>query len=81
MLNGAAVVTDESVFLKEDLHEKENVIFYSLKNYKDLPEQVQQLLSNSKERKRICENGYNHAKSCHTWEIRAKELLAFLLKE
>lgn len=78
MLNGAVVVTDESIFLKEDLNEKETVIFYSLKDYMNLPRKIQQLLGNLKGRKQLCENAYNHAKARHTWKNRAKEVLLFV---
>lgn len=77
MLNGAVTVTDGSVFLKEDLKEEENVIFYSLKDYTKLPWKIKELLLDEKERKRLCKNGYNYAKTHHTWEERAKELKVF----
>lgn len=81
MLNGAVVVTDESTFLREDLKDGENVIFYTLKKYSELPNQIQQLLGDGEKRKKLSEKGYHHAKVYHTWENRAKELKKFWEKE
>ena len=78
MLNGSVVVTDESEFLKVDLKNDENVVFYSLKEYEKLPDKIKLLLNNDEKRNKLAENGYLHTKKYHTWEKRAKALMDFL---
>ncbi len=75
MLQGAVCVTDESVYLKEQLRSGEDVIFFSLKTLEKLPDIVTGLLGQPALMQRIADSGYRMAAKHHTWEHRAAELM------
>ena len=80
MLNHAVCFTDDSKFLREDLKEGEEVLFFSLEDYSDLPERIQAILLNSIRREEIAEAAYVHAKEKHTWKQRTDMLLTYIDK-
>lgn len=75
MLQGAVSLTDDSIYLRETLHDDEDVVFYSLKELDKLSSIVSDLLQNPSKMQRIADQGYQTACSCHTWEHRAGQLL------
>lgn len=78
MANGAVCVTDPSRYLREELTEQENVVFYDLSHLDELPEIVQTLLRNSDRSKKIARNAYALTMQKHTWANRANDLLRFI---
>ena len=77
MLAGAAVVTDDSDYLREAFKNGECVRF-PLSDIMKLPETVDELLSDEPRRKALSGKGYDSAVKNHTWEQRAKSILASL---
>lgn len=53
----------------------EDIVFFSLKGRKELPERIHMLLQEEEYAMRIAENGYRQAVKKHTWRMRAQELL------
>lgn len=75
MLQGAVSLTDDSIYLREVLSDGEDVVFYSLKELDKLSTIVGDLLQNPDKMQSIADNGYRTARSGHTWEHRAAQLL------
>lgn len=72
MLAKAAVVTDESEYLKETfLQGEKKLVTFRLPEIQELPALVRELLENPKQAEEIAENGYWFAKEHHTWKERA----------
>lgn len=74
MLNKALIVTVPSIYLKEDMEDGKQGIFYELSAIHELPQKMKELLEDSKGRERIVEHAYIHSIELHTWEQRAKEI-------
>ena len=74
MLNGALCLTDSSVYLDEILTDKKDCRIYSTADVDALPDIVNELLKDPAGLQEIIDNGYELAKSAHTWEHRAKVL-------
>ena len=74
MLQGAVCVTDDSIYLKEQFTDGEDIVFYSLSALEKLPELVSGLLQDPDRMQRIADCGYNNAAAHHTWAHRAAEL-------
>ena len=75
MLNHAVCVTDESVYLREQLRDEEQVLFYSLHDYSHLPDRIKELLVEPARRENIAQNGFMYAKEHHTWRARGENIL------
>jgi len=80
MLNHAVCVTDESVYLREQLRDEEQVLFYSLHDYSHLPERIKELLAEPDKRESMAQKGFLYAKEHHTWRERGEEILRLLSK-
>lgn len=80
MLQETVSLTDDSRYLREQLRDGEDVVFFSLKDIPHLTEQMQRLLTDGKRAARIAECGYQKANKAHTWRNRALELLRELDK-
>ena len=78
MQNGAVCVTDESIYLKQELCDGEDVVFYSLKEYKKLPQQIKHLLEKEETWTRNARNGYDVTKEKHVWKERAEVILKWM---
>lgn len=78
MCNEALCLTDHSRFMRQDLSDGKNVVFYSLKEYKNLPDLIRQLLSQQEKRKEIAKAGREHAMEKHVWSERVPQLLEFV---
>lgn len=78
MLQGSVCVTDDSIYLKKQLTDGEDIVFYSLDALEKLPELVSGLLHDPDRMQRIADCGYNNAAAHHTWEHRAAELAKLL---
>lgn len=75
MLNHAVCVTDDSVYLRQQLTDEEQVLFYSLHDYSQLPNKIKELLAKEEKRTVIAQRGYEHAKKYHTWRERCEDIL------
>ena len=78
MLQGSVCVTDDSIYLKEQFSNGEDIVFYSLTALEKLPELVSGLLQDPDRMQHIADCGYNNASSHHTWAHRAAELAKLL---
>ena len=76
MLAKAAVVTDESVYLKDEMltQEKPCLAAFSLQEIQQLPNLVRELLKDRDRLNETAENGYRFARQNHTWLQRATYL-------
>lgn len=77
MLAKAAVVTDVSDYLEEELTKAEKPFLepFYLTRMEELPDKVQRLLENETEAEELARWGYAYAKGTHTWMERARYLL------
>lgn len=87
MLQGAAAVSDTSVYMKEEFcgfctpdgTDRRELVLFELKEITSLPEQIKKLLADSRLLQEIADRGYDKAKTGHTWHHRAKELKTDIL--
>ena len=80
MLNGAVCVTDESIYLKETCKDGEDVVFYSLRDYSNLPDRIRNLLAQDQKREEIACCAYERARQEQTWKQRTELLLSWIDK-
>ena len=71
MLQGTAVLTDDSRYLREECRDGENICFYSLRALQQLPDQVVSLLEDPVRMAELAERGYRMAEKRHRWKNRA----------
>lgn len=81
ILNGAVCVSDQSKYLCEELKEGEGVSYFDLKNLKELPKIVQNLLSDAKKREEMIVAGKQIVREKHTWAVRANQLLEWIRED
>lgn len=74
MLQGAVCLTDDSIYLKEQFTDREDIVFYSMGALDKLPELVNDLLQDPAGMQRIADRGYSNAAAHHTWAHSAIEL-------
>ena len=74
MLNGAVCLSDDSPWLRENLEDGKEIVYYSLSKIEELPSIVDGLLTNPNLLEEIVLSGYEKAKVFHTWEHRARVL-------
>ena len=74
MLQGAVSLTDDSLWLREQFTDGEDLVFYALAALEELPRTAAALLGDPGRMQRIADNGYAAAAACHTWAHRAAEL-------
>ena len=87
MLQGAAAVSDTSVYMKEefcgflssDQTDERELVLFELPEISFLPAQVKALLEDEPLLQSIADKGYQKAKEKHTWRNRAKELKTDIL--
>jgi spore maturation protein CgeB len=75
MLSGAISVTDTSEYIEDKFINGNNIVIYSLKDLNNLPNLINDLLSNPEKAKIIAQNGYEEALKKHTWNHRIKDVL------
>lgn len=80
MLSGAVCVTDESVYLKEECKDGEDVLFYSLEDYADLPDRIRKLLEQDQHREKIAQCAHERAGKKCTWKQRTEALVDWIEK-
>lgn len=72
MLAGAAVVTDDSTYLQREFTDGKELVMFSLKEMKSLPERVFDLFGHMQSAQQMADLGYQAAKENHTWKNRAE---------
>ncbi len=74
MLAGAAVVTDDSTYLRREFTDGKELVMFSLKELQTLPERVFDLFGHVVHMQEMADCGYLAAKQNHTWKSRAEYL-------
>lgn len=72
MLAGAAVVTDDSTYLRRTFTDGKELVMFSLKELQTLPERVFDLFGHISHMQEMADCGYRAAKEGHTWKNRAE---------
>ena len=75
MLSGAAVVTDESKYLKEEFQNQSELVMFGLRELMSLPQMVADLLDDDKRRVEMAAKGCKKALEKHTWREAVGEIL------
>lgn len=78
MLAGAAVVTDDSTYMKSEFRDGEELVMFSLKELGTLPERVFSLFGHLDETQQMVNRGYHAAKEGHTWKSRAEYIREYV---
>lgn len=81
MLAGAAVVTDDSSYLRREFTDGKELVMFSLKELQTLPERVFDLFGHISHMQEIADCGYHAAKEGHTWKNRAEYIRECYLDE
>ena len=74
MLAGALVVTDDSIYLRETLNDRDDVVFYDRTRPDSLVDIVRHYLTHTEEAGEIAMRGYHTASGRDTWKHRLNEL-------
>ena len=72
MLARAAVVTDDSSYMRREFTDDKELVMFSLKELKTLPDRVFDLFGHIAGMQEIADCGYRSAKERHTWKNRAE---------
>lgn len=72
MLAGAAVVTDESTYMRREFTDGKELVMFSLQDIWTLPERVFDLFGHVSHMQEIADCGYQAAKERHMWKNRAE---------
>lgn len=79
ILNGAVCVSDKSKYLCEELSNGEGVCYYELTDLESLPQNIRDLLQDDAKMQNIIEKGIEKVRTYHTWDIRAKQIIKWLV--
>ena len=77
MLNGAACLTDSSLYLEKILEDGKNCRIFDLKRLYELPGIIREMLSDEGTLQRMADEGRLLALAGHTWEKRAMSLSSY----
>lgn len=75
---GAAVLTSENVYLKENFHEGSDILFYTPGKWNAAGDLVQEFLANPEKLKKIGVAAKENVLNNHVWDVRASHLLKSL---
>lgn len=78
MFAKAVALTETSIYLNETLHNKEDVMLFTLDQINELPDKVNYLLTDINEAQQIADNGYELACREYSTDCRVQELLNYL---
>lgn len=78
MVNGSLCVTDPSEYLSEQFADGEEVVYYQRDNIQKAAREVLYYLENEDEAEKITQKARQVALRSHTWEARAKDVIAIL---
>ncbi len=72
MLAGAAVVTDDSTYLRREFTDGKELVMFSRNEIRILPDRVFDLFGHMQSTQKMADCGYQTAKEHHTWKSRAE---------
>lgn len=72
MLAGAAVVTDDSTYLRREFTDGKELVMFSRNEIRTLPDRVFDLFGHMQSTQEMADCGYQAAKEHHTWKSRAE---------
>lgn len=72
MLAGAAVVTDDSTYLRREFTDGKELVMFSREELATLPERVFGLFGHIQDAQQMADCGYRAAREHHTWKSRAE---------
>ena len=75
MLAGAAVVTDDSTYMRREFTDGRELVMFSLQDLATLPERVFDLFGHITHMQEMADCGYHAASERHTWKNRAEYLV------
>lgn len=75
MLAGAAVVTDDSAYMRREFTDGRELVMFSLQDLATLPERVFDLFGHISHMQEMADCGYHAASEHHTWKNRAEYLV------
>ena len=78
MVNGSLCVTDPSEYLSEQFADGEEIVYYQRDNIQKAAREVLYYLENEDEAEKITQKARQVALRSHTWEARAKDVIAIL---
>lgn len=78
MLAGAAVVSDTSLYMKEEFTDEKELVFFELERLFELPDRVKKLLADEEKLQRIADCGYTAAAEKHRMENRLDAILRII---
>lgn len=74
MLAGAAVVTDDSTYLRRSFTDGKELVMFPLAGLAEMPERVFDLFGHMERAQQMADCGYQAAREAHTWKSRAEYL-------
>ncbi|MBR5127538.1 MAG: glycosyltransferase [Roseburia sp.] len=75
MLAGAAVVTDDSTYLRRECTDGKELVMFRREDILTLPERVCDLFGHMEQTQMMADCGYEFAKQHHTWKNRAEYIV------
>lgn len=78
---GALPLSSESVFLKEQFNENEDLLFYRPNHWSEANLKIEEILKDENHRCEMVKKGYDKTMRDHTWDHRAKSLLEHIEHE
>lgn len=78
ILQGTAVLTDGSAYLREQFWHMDTLVYYDLHHLDELPEQVRELLAHPRRLFDMACRGQAAARQAHMWKHRAQQLKNYM---
>lgn len=75
MINGAAVVSDKSLFYNQEFEEGKDIISYSFTKLDELPNQIHNYLNDTQKLWNIAKNAQKKVNEKFTWEHKARQII------
>ncbi len=72
MLAKAAVVTDDSSYVRKEFTDEKELAMFCRDEIKTLPERIYDLFGHLNRAQEMADCGYENARNCHTWKERAE---------
>lgn len=79
MLAGAAVVTDDSTYLRHECTDGKELVMFKRSEIATLPDRVCDLFGHMERTQEMAERGYQFARENHTWKNRAEYIMECFL--
>lgn len=78
MLSGAALISNENIYLHENFKNKESILFYQYGKWEAVNQLAREYLQNEPKRKELVKNAQQIVLQGHTWDHRAATLISEL---